>query len=201
MKKWLILPIVLIMIALLIIFVKNPNKETQTENVGADNKFNQEDNQHIPPDFNEYFPVEEDERDNAPADGGSGGGGSGSASGSSSGSEESSGSNCPQQPLSYSLGDFESGSTCNSFQGETCIEKIVTCSVSLKNLDNSVGGAFSIRFELTNPSIIASESDSKFVNPKETRLFQTSTLITGSEANTEISCNTNPESIPTKNAC
>lgn len=131
---------------------------------------------------------------------GSGGGGS-SASGNSDSSSEP---NSCSQVLAYALFDFISQEQCNNFEGETCIDKTVNCSVSIQNLDYNVGGEFTVKFDFTdrnNGEVLTSLTQNIYLAPRQISQIEKIRNFHAPDSNKNIECEFSTQNAPTKNIC
>ena len=135
-----------------------------------------------------------------PGGGDSGGGGGGGGDGDSDSSEPT----CILQQISYSLKNFEKTQTCNQYDQGACINKTVTCSLQLTNLDFETSGTFEMRFnffEAGQDEILESLTDSHNVGPRSPVIFSTSAQFQGPDADKDLTCNFHTEQIPKKEVC
>lgn len=130
---------------------------------------------------------------------------------------------CETEELAYSIDNFvRSYNTCNEYEDicikyflgictekkTFCVDKSVSCSLNLRNLDNEEQGSWTIKF------LFFEEGTSKDIDSDEISVFlypQTSKTITGrtriesegeeGDANKEITCNYHRINLPTKKIC
>lgn len=126
-----------------------------------------------------------------------GGAGGGESSGSTNG-----GSNCETNQISYGLKNFVKNETCNSFEGENCVDMSYRCSIDVLNLDSNVGGLFGLDFQL---KINGETSDSQYVS-SDISVGGTETLsavfqLFDSDAQATLNCAPVAIDIPTKEVC
>jgi len=130
---------------------------------------------------------------------GGGGGSGGGSGGSTSTSEEPD--YCYQQ-ISYSLRNFISNSECNEYSGSNCIDKSITCSVTVENLDSNISGNFEILFKiLSNNEVLSSRVITNLLNPDQSLVFETTFQVTGINADKNIDCSSTSNAIPTRYVC
>ncbi|MFH1425563.1 MAG: hypothetical protein ABIG28_02420 [archaeon] len=112
---------------------------------------------------------------------------------------------CRKEQISYSLLSTTSNQVCDTFEDKTCIEKTITCSTNVLNLDQEIEGTFVMDFkyfELGNKgNIIQTLSNSETIPPRERVSISTEITITGANANKEITCSSLSNSTPTKQVC
>ncbi len=132
-------------------------------------------------------------------------GGSGGSSGGGSSSQ-----NCIFKQISYSMINLNKTFVCNQFQGSICVDKTVTCSIVVENLDNEVNGFFDIKLifleEGKNQEYAFDSKTSRFfLNFGENHFFEDFTNIQSSgingSANKNINCFFNTLEIPKKQVC
>ncbi|MFH1803136.1 MAG: hypothetical protein ABH864_06855 [archaeon] len=108
------------------------------------------------------------------------------------------------QVVAYSLLDFSEQETCNLYQGETCIDKTLNCTVSVQNLDHSIGGDFTVRFEFedyaTGETILAL-TQTQHVEPRQISPFSRERNFQSPEARKNIDCKFSTESAPSLVIC
>jgi len=141
--------------------------------------------------------------------GGGGTGGGGSAIGGVAGSSGST-SGCATQQISYSAANFNANSVCNN-QDENgfCIDKTVTCSITINNLDGEIGGIFEISFKFfeqgNSGNILFSTSSELFLEPGEQHTFEGIFNVQSQgeqgDANKDLTCFYNTINIPRKEVC
>lgn len=150
---------------------------------------------------------------------GGGGDGSGSGGGESSSSQPS---GCSLEQISYSLTDFEKTSVCNTYEGETCIDKTITCSLVTTNLDFETSGLFEIMFSFfekdsqdvlfsepesdepiqdNEQQVLFSSTDSNDLSPYQSKTFQGIANFQDENANKEITCSFSAVQVPKKEIC
>jgi len=137
--------------------------------------------------------------------GGSAGGGGGSSSSSSSSSSGSSQSGCAEQQISYSASNFIASPICNQYSGQSCMDKDITCSITITNLDDGVDGIFGVAFrffEEDNEAVILhSPSQEQSLGPGDLYIFEEVFHVAGDDANKEITCFYTTTEIPKKEIC
>ena len=141
--------------------------------------------------------------------GGGGTGGEGSAVGGVAGSSGST-SGCATQQISYSAANFNANSVCNN-QDENgfCIDKTVTCSITINNLDGEIGGIFEISFKFfeqgNSGNILFLASSESFLEPGEQHTFEGIFNVQSQgeqgDANKDLTCFYNTINIPRKEVC
>lgn len=145
---------------------------------------------------------------------GGGGGGTGGegVSGGATGAADSSGSTsgCATQQISYSAANFNANSVCNN-QDENgfCIDKTVTCSITINNLDGEIGGIFEISFRFfeqgNSGNILFLTSSELFLEPGEQHTFEGIFNVQSQgeqgDANKDLTCFYNTINIPRKEVC
>lgn len=130
---------------------------------------------------------------------------------------------CETKDIPYNIENFVMDSnTCNEYQDicnkyiigicsdktTFCVDKSVSCSLDLRNLDTEEQGSWIIRFsfyESGTSSIIDSKDVSQFLYPQTTKKFTgvariQSTGVDG-DANKQITCSYIRATIPTKQIC
>ncbi len=95
-------------------------------------------------DNEDYIPPIESENQNESPGNTVGGGSSGGGDGGSSRDGENSLTGCVISRVSYSLENLKKTESCNSYDGEICIDKTITCSVEIYNLDLVSEGFFDL---------------------------------------------------------
>ena len=144
--------------------------------------------------------------------GGGGGGGNGGAGGASASgaTSSSSASNCIENQIPFSTTGFDVNSVCNSQnQNGFCIDKTVTCSILITNLDNGFGGVFKVEFkffaEEDNSNILYSTLSEFNLEAGEQHNFLEfyNVQSEGQDgiANKELTCFYATVSIPKKQVC
>ena len=127
---------------------------------------------------------------------------SSSADGSGSDSSDGSNANCIEQQISYSLSKFKTSVECTS-SDNPCPEKIVNCSVALKNLDYNIEGEFTIEFILKDKET-SEQLDTEFktlsVQPRTEREFAAA-FTTIEYKDKELDCQMRTSSTPKEIIC
>lgn len=133
--------------------------------------------------------------------GGGGGGGGGTTN------EDTETQTPPQQTcgqVAYSLTNPLKQEICQTYDGQICTQKQVTCGIDAKNLDIEATGEFEIEISLTptqnTSEVIAHFEQTKTVSPQEKETFTQQFTVTSTEAqgnaNTESTCFYNTIRIP-----
>ncbi len=192
---WLI-PILLAVI--LLIFLINLPEWPTPENSDSESEAGIAENSQDP--LNEFpdedIPPQDDPITTGSADS-SGGGGSG-------GSSSDDPSSCSQIPISYALKNFMKDSTCLSYNDNTCIDKIINCSVQVQNLDMEVSGEFTVKIrlqELENQNIIEETEVTYPVEQESLKIFEKAFSFQNEEANKNYTCIFSTTQTPTKSSC
>lgn len=108
---------------------------------------------------------------------------------------------CILRQISYSLKEFKKTSVCNVYDGEICVDKILTCSLKVTNLDSELSGLFEIKFNfLKEDEMIDSEITSQSIEPRSSEIFTASYEYAGEDAD-KITCAFATEKIPEKEIC
>jgi hypothetical protein len=137
--------------------------------------------------------------------GGSGGGGGGSGGAAGAGNVV-----CNDVQISYALKNFNTTQECKKMTSGVCIEKMVTCTVDVHNLDDEGGGNFNIMIRIQKEEIgVVNEIDSKIitkgVESRKIVIFkgEFKVVSTGFEgnANKKLKCGFNTIKVPTKEVC
>jgi len=125
--------------------------------------------------------------------GGSGGGGS------------TGGNNCEEIQISYSFTNIQSDSNCETFSGQTCTSKSLSCSVNVNNLDTTTSDDFTISFIYHNSDdrddIVLTETQTTTILAENSASLSSVTSISGEDADKDISCIVRSVTIPTKEIC
>jgi len=142
------------------------------------------------------------------------GGGSSSPGGDSAGAgvnqptqEQTLTSGCTLQQIAYTIGNLAKNQTCNSYQNEKCIDKIVKCTASVINLDYGTSGIFEVKFlffeqEKTMDDAFDSTFSSQILQPREEKVFNGQIQVTNQElAEKDIACYYQTIKIPEKEVC
>jgi len=143
------------------------------------------------------------------------GGGSSSSSGGSSGSAQggsasaSSGDGCSSQQISFSASNFYENSVCNEQDSNGfCIDRTITCLVSIANLDDEVGGNFGLSFrffEEESNNLFYSVFSEVYLDPYEFNVFEEFFNVQSQgqegDANKDITCFYFIENVPKKEIC
>jgi len=109
--------------------------------------------------------------------------------------------NCDPKQIPYTLFDFQKVQVCLQYQQTTCIEKQITCSAKIKNLDLTQGGEFTVKIKLLGEQtedLIEEFLVSETIQPKQEETFLHQFQVTGIQADQEFSCSIITEKIPTK---
>ena len=217
MKKVVISLAVIILGILLVLFYSN--KEISKEEKNSEkNQIVKNEEKNINSQINNVEDNQQNEKTNSEGIFGSvGGGGSGSGSGGGAGGGSAGagaqtnpqGNGCSEMQISYSLRNFIKNTTCNSFDGEICVDKTSRCSLEVQNLDDGTTGIFTIKFthfELQDQNnILETEPVSFTLSPDQMKIFESETQIQSSgvegNANKDISCTFFSEQIPKKVIC
>ena len=133
----------------------------------------------------------------------------GSSGGSVGGSETASGSSstlpsgCQLIQLSYALKKFQKNVICVEYSEEACINKEVTCSVEVHNLDYATSGTFEIEFSFLNEAqeTLATETDSESIAQRTNKVLSATKTFQGENANQELECDFRTTAIPNKEVC
>ena len=205
MKKF-IFPTIVILLAVIIsilfliftaeksLFISNNDKNPDSNNFNEDSVDAEESREEI----------NDQEETNPSLNGGSSESGGGSGGGGSFSSSRVTGPYCPQ--ISYALRNFIKNSECLSSSDGTCTNKNVYCSVTVENLDQSIG-QFTIEISLYNYQalIIQQFQISKIVSQSQQVIFdKTLSFQSQSEdgdANKEYDCSFKTLEIPKKSGC
>lgn len=113
---------------------------------------------------------------------------------------------CVERKISYSLTNLQVNQTCNQLINNICVDKKVHCALEVKNLNNEIGGIFSIEFEFkTQDTSIEKKVVSASVSSKELKIFESEINIQSEgeegKANKETICEFSSKEIPTENEC
>ncbi|MCA9485607.1 MAG: hypothetical protein KC506_02070, partial [Nanoarchaeota archaeon] len=124
-------------------------------------------------------------------------------SGGESNSQTNSEETCTTQPLPYALRKPSTQQTCNSFDGEICTDKTVTCSVETHNLEGTNSGLFKIETRILNQNSeqIFLTTESKEILENSFEIFTTTTSFQDSNANQELTCFFKTINVPTEEIC
>ena len=123
---------------------------------------------------------------------------------------QSSGTECYEGQISYSITNFNVTSICNAYDEEICLDKTVICSIEIHNMDDDISGFFEIKLlfveeggNLENP--IDEKTSRFFLEPQDYNLFEDSINIQssgqGGLANKEITCFYSTLEVPKKSFC
>lgn len=132
------------------------------------------------------------------------GGGGGGGSDSSGGTSEN---ECEDVQVPYGLKDFSQEETCNEYDGGICIDKDISCSLTVHNLHSNIGGIFKIKFALFKKSsseILDYSTTDVFLEPNklERREFVFNLKNSeGKNAIEETECKFLTESVPKERIC
>lgn len=130
---------------------------------------------------------------------------------------------CETKDLPYSITNFvETSNTCNEEKKDCktgflgvpydcvsyCVDKSISCSLDLNNLDSEESGTWGIRYnfiERGTSNVIKSQDLNYGLYPQTTKLVPGATRIQSSgkdgDANKNIGCSYNVASVPTKQVC
>lgn len=110
---------------------------------------------------------------------------------------------CKTVSVSYALKHFNENSVCNEYSGENCIDKTITCSMEVQNLDSAATVEFKsvFRFYNSQSELVNSATDSKMINSGDTEYFEKNYQLTGEVANNELDCRFDLEEPPQKEVC
>ena len=135
--------------------------------------------------------------------GGAGGGGGGSGG-------SSSGKSCDSRPAYHSIININREYNCNSYDGEICVDKTITCSAEIHNDDQSISGNFVVELSFVedgkNINDPIKKTDFTFnlgfdgFAPMQDYVRVQSTGIDGT-ANKDINCFYNVINIPSEQIC
>ncbi len=141
--------------------------------------------------------------------GGNGGGGGGSGGGGNDGGNNGNG-DCYYSQISYSIQNFKSEDLCVKDNNDFCLDKLVSCSLEVQNLDLLYGGDFGIRMfvvrvgEGIENSIMQGYKEI-YIEPKSQALFDFEFLIQSygndGDANLDLECIYSTEKIPKREYC
>lgn len=130
---------------------------------------------------------------------------------------------CETKDLAYNIENFVMDyNTCNEYQDicnkyvlgfctdktTFCVDKSISCSLNLRNLDTEEQGSWDIKFsfyESGTSSVIQSKDVALFLYPQTSKTFTgvariQSTGVSG-DANKQITCSYTSSGIPTKQVC
>ena len=186
-KKYIIILAVLVIFIVGLIAISKPVSQKGTE----DNKGIQSSGNNQNPDQNTQEATEESHSSNSNNAGGSG---------------ETTIYNpvtdCPTIQIAYALKNLNQNQTCNQYEGQTCIDKTVYCSIEVFNLDETTEGQFTVNFEsLDQETEIANQEVSHTISPKQTQVFQSSIQFQNENADKNIECSFKTVEIPRKDNC
>jgi len=130
---------------------------------------------------------------------------------------------CESKEIPYSINNFIMNyETCNEYQDVCnkyilgicsdkttfCVDKSVSCSLDLKNLDNEEGGAWTIRFkfyERGTDTTIKNDDVTNYLYPQSSKQFIGNVRITSEgvegNANKKITCVYQQVDLPKKQVC
>jgi hypothetical protein len=146
--------------------------------------------------------------DELPFGGGSGGGGGGGGGSSETGGNSES--NCNIIPILYAISNINRIYNCNEYDGEICLDKMVTCSAEIRNNNNALGGNFELKLYFVEDGkdqsqALKSTSFSYNLGPSEYASMQDYARITSvgidGAANKDINCLFNTLNVPEEEVC
>jgi hypothetical protein len=108
------------------------------------------------------------------------------------------------QILSYTLLDFSEQEICNTYQGLDCIDKTLNCSVFVQNLDQELGGDFTVRFDFEDKKTkekIFSTTETQYLSPRQTSQFSRSQNFILPNSNNSLQCKFSTENPPARYIC
>ncbi len=110
---------------------------------------------------------------------------------------------CSLIQISYALKNLAVNEVCNSFQQQTCIDKTVTCSLEVQNLDNQISGNFKINFNFVNEQeqVLSAKQHSENVEANSIKIFSVEQTFASPEASQQISCMFNTLEVPRREIC
>jgi hypothetical protein len=110
---------------------------------------------------------------------------------------------CTIQPLPYALRRPSTEESCNSYNGETCIDKTVNCEVQTHNLESTNSGDFEMRITVLNENNqeIFSTIESKNIQPNSFETYTAETSFQDENAQQELQCFFNTITVPTGEIC
>ncbi len=164
------------------------------------------DNQDIPDENNDDGAGSQSSSDDGAVGSGSGNsGGGGGGNGEDNGNE-----GCYYSQISYSIQNFKSEDLCVKDNNDFCLDKLVSCSLEVQNLDLLYGGDFGIRMfvvrggESSENSIMQSYKEI-YIEPKSQALFDFEFLVQSygndGDANLDLECIYSTEKIPKREYC
>jgi len=205
-KAYFIIPLLAITVVIfLLVFLNRGNNsiKTDTNNNGEESDLQDQETQRdetsnigdsIDPNNNEISPQESD-------------GGSGGEAG---GGELSPITGCTISQSSYSLENIQINQVCNAYSGQICIDKTITCSIEINNLDFEIKGNFNLEMFFVEAGKLKSDAlearNSEFIiDPGEFQLYEETLNIQGSgendPSNKEITCFYNTLETPRREIC
>ncbi|MCH7568374.1 MAG: hypothetical protein IIA87_03045 [Nanoarchaeota archaeon] len=118
-------------------------------------------------------------------------------------------SKCEILKISYSASNFNAESVCNQYENGICIDKTVTCSITITNLDDEIGGIFKLAFRFfereNEENIIHSTFSESFLEPGSQQTFEGTFNVQSQgengNANKDLTCFYRILSIPQKEIC
>lgn len=133
--------------------------------------------------------------------GGSSGGGNGGSNGGNGQEQE-----CKMTQISYSMENFQQNSTCNQYDGQTCINKEISCSIDIRNLDYEISGLFKVENYFIKKgddreNAFDETLNELMISPRSSEHLTSSTNIQGPLADETIDCVFHTISAPEKETC
>lgn len=147
----------------------------------------------------EETPPEQYLEEESSSGGGSGGGGSGGGSSSGGGTVMPNG--CTRYFISYSITDINKLENCTSYSGETCTEKTVNCSATVRNRDDYLEGYFRIEILLMDELALGSSTFDLVIPSNKNSFVSEEFSIYGENATKETSCYFRTLEEPYKEIC
>ena len=117
---------------------------------------------------------------------------------------------CLLKQINYAMINPNKISTCNSQQGEICIDKTIGCSIEVENRDDKITGLFEIQILFieegkTKEDAIEFMNSEILLSPNSKQIITGSTNIQSSgedgPANNQINCFYNTLKVPQKEIC
>jgi len=110
---------------------------------------------------------------------------------------------CVIEPLPYALKKPTTLETCNSYSGESCVDKTVICKVEAHNLEYANSGDFEIKTSIVNESYgeVYSTSETKVILPQSHQEYTAQESFQGENADQILTCFFNTISVPEGEIC
>ncbi|MFA4953329.1 MAG: hypothetical protein WC584_03840 [Candidatus Pacearchaeota archaeon] len=112
---------------------------------------------------------------------------------------------CVYKQITYSIGDLTEYYFCNSEESRICVDKTAKCSVKIKNLDDTLGGNFAIKFSFAEKenrsNIIITSTSNSIISPNEQKILKSELVIQGNNADKNLSCYYSTTEIPKEKIC